>query len=297
MWKNVQERSLSTMRYIDRQYYIPLMLSLAIFLSILGNGKLATIPFVYMMYRAVPYSSVLTYLLLICIWGGYLLLGGLVFILVIGRHYVLILYLPICVYWASKSMKNPDKSQIFLTAQVLFWDTPLLLWGKCARFLGMRAFSPFYSEINSSIAVGSLPLNRDDVFELHAKGVRAVVNMCRENIGPKHIYDELDITQLRVSTPDLCEPSIGGVLDALDFIETQILGGKKVFIHCKGGRSRAVCMTACWLVSTGMSSHDALKLIKTQRSVAISSSVNRSVVVKHVEAIYKDHPPRVSKAK
>ena len=58
-----------------------------------------------------------------------------------------------------------------------------------------------YSEINEQLSMGSLPISPGDVRLLSDKGVRVVVNLCRESAGPVEEYAKVGIVQIRLHTP------------------------------------------------------------------------------------------------
>jgi hypothetical protein len=58
-----------------------------------------------------------------------------------------------------------------------------------------------YSEINEQLSMGSLPISPGDVRLLRDKGVRVVVNLCRESAGPVEEYAKVGILQIRLHTP------------------------------------------------------------------------------------------------
>lgn len=144
--------------------------------------------------------------------------------------------------------------------------------------------------------MGSVPLARDVTF-LHSQGVVGVVNMCREYSGPLREYQTLGIRQLHLPTPDLHEPSLEQIQDMILFIadvlktsSTRVsLDGSRpehavatrsgrIFIHCKGGRGRAVLAAVCYFVSKGLTPSDAFDMIKGKRDVAARAVLGSNLV-------------------
>ena len=177
---------------------------------------------------------------------------------------------------------------------------------------------PFYSDITSHIAVGSVPLPCDVAF-LHAQGVRGVVNMCQEYDGPVERYRALGIAQLHLPTPDLHEPSLSQMRDMIAFIQdlqrregpppsaTHISNeeqtdndkstaptcpretrGDKVFIHCKGGRGRAVLAAVCFLIFQGRGAEEAFELVRSKRQVAARAVLKCDLI----RAVTEEYAPR-----
>lgn len=120
-------------------------------------------------------------------------------------------------------------------------------------------------------------------------GVGLVINMCRESGGPQSAYHHHEIEQLRCSTADMTEPKYERVLyvveQAHEWANDPRNEGKKLFIHCKGGRGRAVTMAVCYMLYSGTcsSAAEAVALIKSKRSVAAAGTVSRYAVVQAFE--------------
>jgi rhodanese-related sulfurtransferase len=68
---------------------------------------------------------------------------------------------------------------------------------------------------------------------------------------------------------------INSVNEALPIIEQ----GKSIVVYCKHGRHRSVAVACCILIAKGMSSGDAMALIKEKRPIAdpYGSHVKRSI--------------------
>jgi atypical dual specificity phosphatase len=170
---------------------------------------------------------------------------------------------------------------------------------------------PFYSQITETIAIGSLPFS-SDVEYLKSKNVCGVINLCYEYLGPVEHYCQHEIQQLHLPTLDVHEPTLEHMKQAITFIEIVLspsaaeerrdepsllsrknfssarmgndedLEKKVVFIHCKGGRGRAVITCLCYLISKGFTLQESFQQIKSCRSVA-SEGVLYSTIVKEFE--------------
>eukprot|EP01036_Dinobryon_divergens_P026304 gene26304-34931_t len=121
--------------------------------------------------------------------------------------------------------------------------------------MGATALQPMYSEINETLSMGSLPISQSDVRCLREKGVRVVVNLCRESTGPVEEYAKENITQIRLRTPDLCEPSYADVVRGISYargcLQSQgSSSGGRVFVHCKAGRGRSALFALCFLLAS-----------------------------------------------
>ena len=140
----------------------------------------------------------------------------------------------------------------WLIARLLF--LPTLVWNlSLGRFLRVR---DWWNQVEDGVWIGALPLARDAT-QLHALGVRGVVNTCEEYPGPEAVYRELGMTQLRVPTIDFTAPNLQDVERAVDFINDYRSRGEGVYIHCKAGRGRSATVVLCWLVQARKLSPEA----------------------------------------
>ena len=139
---------------------------------------------------------------------------------------------------------------------------------------------PFITTIDDVVCVGSLPLQSDVEYLISTHRIGCVINMCREYGGPTEKYSEYLIEQLWLPTPDLSEPRLEDIESAVSYIEDfrSRCPGERVFIHCKGGRGRAIIVTLCYLISVGMKQQQAMDFIKSKRAIASTLAVNAEVV-------------------
>jgi hypothetical protein len=225
------------------------------------------------------------------------------------------LYAPLVFISLKNTKKQPSVLEYCL--QWVICEIPLFIWIHVYSWLGWRAlevcsstphsspvsntyvicgyYQPFYSDIDDVVSVGSVPLSRDVPF-LHSNGVVGVVNMCREYPGPVDAYRAHNIRQLHLPTPDLHEPSLEQIKDMIVFIDDVLKtghsvgdndggggGGGRIFIHCKGGRGRAVIAAVCYFISKGCSPAEAFDKIKAKRDVAARAVLGCNLVAAFAE--------------
>ena len=129
-------------------------------------------------------------------------------------------------------------------ARLLF--VPTLLWNMLlGRVLKIRNW---WDAVDEHVILGALPFP-SDARRLHALGVGAVVNTTEEYAGPRTVYQQLEMEQLRVPTIDFVPPSLEHVETAVQFMDQQIALGNKVYVHCKAGRGRSATVVLCWLIA------------------------------------------------
>ena len=121
----------------------------------------------------------------------------------------------------------------FLSTLLPFLDTRIRLWNR----------------VNSTIVLGVAPVLASDVAALHStENVSRVVNLCREWNPHERLYAARGMTQLYLPTTDFEPPTLEHTLAALALIEEAAQRGESVYVHCKAGRGRSVCIVLAHLV-------------------------------------------------
>ncbi len=132
----------------------------------------------------------------------------------------------------------------YLGALLLFPVT--LAWNVLlGRMLGFR---PWWNRVDEHVWIGALPFP-SDAKKLHDRGVRAVVNTCREYAGPVREYEKYGMEQLRLPTVDFQPPSLEDCRRGVAFMQRHISQGEGVYVHCKAGRGRSATIVVCWLMA------------------------------------------------
>jgi protein-tyrosine phosphatase len=162
-----------------------------------------------------------------------------------------------------------------------------------------------------------------------------VINLCREYCGLSE-FGGRGITQLRIPTADFTEPSFEHLLLACRVIEATVDGSnldstyfgrvrtlvdhtptasiscpirtaptvttarraRRVFIHCKGGRGRAVTTALCWLLYDNIwlcgradyTVAKAMETIKSRRSTAVTAVAQYAVVAQFHNYLLDNKP-------
>ena len=198
-----------------------------------------------------------------------------------------------------------------------FWSFPIISSMKLLSRMHQSVFpkfdyiarsihSPMISIISDDICVGRLPLNEYEVDILRESpyNIGAVVNLCIEATGPIAAYQRNGIRYIRLPTVDTLPPMLDDIISAMNFIEKfkedkdnaivhqnrGIGNQKRVLIHCRGGRSRSATIALCWLIKTGMSVEESMKLLKMRRK-AVHSRVQHYDVVHQYTAVVSGKVP------
>lgn len=121
-----------------------------------------------------------------------------------------------------------------------------------------------HSPITDHIWCGG-ELSLDDWRRLHAEGVRLDLSLqaeARDEFG-----DLPPEAELWLPANDWYMPSTDQLVMAARFIHGAVSLGKGVVVHCKYGIGRAPMTVACYLVSQGMTAHQAVDFVRERRSI------------------------------
>jgi atypical dual specificity phosphatase len=117
------------------------------------------------------------------------------------------------------------------------------------------------------ILCGVAPVLSQDVETLYTReGVRAVVNLCREWDQNRGLYERMGISQCYAPTTDFECPTLAETMKCVYFMREHLQAGRSVYVHCKAGRGRSVCVVLAYLVTyEGLSPAEADAIIRAKR--------------------------------
>ncbi len=146
-------------------------------------------------------------------------------------------------------------------AGLLWWVVP-----------GALAGMPMpYIHINRRMAAGGpLTAFEDELVELHAAGVRAVV--CLLNIpGDASVYESAGFSFLCLPVPDGGAPTFEQADEFIRFVSVQRAVQRPVAVHCEAGLGRTGTLLATYLVSQGESAAAAIARVREAERVAVET--------------------------
>lgn len=142
------------------------------------------------------------------------------------------------------------------------WLTSLAGLDKLARVITGRPMWRF-AWITPEILLGGQPA-RNLWKQLTGRGVTGVINM-RDEYDYREEIGHMPVRYLHLPTVDNTAPTLEHLRLGTAFIERELSGGGKVYIHCWEGLGRGPSMVAAHFVSQGKTADEAWKIIRTIR--------------------------------
>lgn len=159
----------------------------------------------------------------------------------------------------------------------------------------------YWTKITDDIFVGGMPLqNWNHLAEAKRLEIGAVLSINKtyefqpklfaNPLRRKH-WEKNGITWKKISSLDLQPVKVQKLALAVDFVREQKKLGKKVLIHCTGGRGRSVSVAVCCLVDQhGFSLEKAIQHVKICRPQAMLGEKQiKSIVAWHKKYNLKEN--------
>jgi hypothetical protein len=167
---------------------------------------------------------------------------------------------------------------------------PYLLGG-WLTFPHYRRTAPPWVDVTPRLVLGRR-LNEAEARGQIERGVRAVLDLTAECEAPPAFrglaYRNIPILDLTIPTPRQ-------FADAVAFIRSHATDGKKVYVHCKLGRSRSAAVVAAYLVAEGIAkdASEAVAMVRAARpeivigppAIAALQSYADEVAVRREESV------------
>jgi hypothetical protein len=128
-----------------------------------------------------------------------------------------------------------------------------------------------YWVVPGRLCAGEYPLEQLDLLE--AAGIVTFVDLTEEGeYGvPAYVEQLGDLEYVRFPIRDRGVPTNEQMTAILDYVDTSLAQGRKVYLHCLGGIGRTGMTVACHLIRGGSTPADALASIAQWRGDDIRS--------------------------
>ncbi len=120
------------------------------------------------------------------------------------------------------------------------------------------------------LAAGSVPVEENDIRDLHAENIQAILSLTERPITafheiPPDLLEGLDIEYLHVPVPDQFPPSLEQARLILKFIDAMKTQGRPVFVHCQAGVGRTGTILHLYYITQGYTFEEADAKVRAKR--------------------------------
>jgi protein tyrosine phosphatase (PTP) superfamily phosphohydrolase (DUF442 family) len=140
------------------------------------------------------------------------------------------------------------------------------------------------SQITANLFLGS-QYNLIGLRKLKALGITAIVNMRIHSVYSEAHYE--GFKYLHIPTVDNTPPVLEDLIRGAQFIDNEIEGGGKVYVHCRQGLGRGPTMALAYLIKIGLTFDDAFALVKKVRKF-VNPRRGQIERLKELEQYYKE---------
>jgi atypical dual specificity phosphatase len=111
----------------------------------------------------------------------------------------------------------------------------------------------------------------ETLIALRDLGITALVSLDEAGIS-SDVVRRQGLDHLHLPVPDFEPPTIKQAERFTDYVDEQVARGGQVAVHCGAGIGRTGTMLSAYLIATGMSSADAINLVRQRRRGSVEST-------------------------
>jgi atypical dual specificity phosphatase len=134
------------------------------------------------------------------------------------------------------------------------------------------------------LAASRYPRSDSALQELARSGVALLVNL-HERSHPAETLARHGLRELHLPVPDFTPPTLEQLAHGVAAIEQALADGQKVAVHCGAGLGRTGTLLACYLVSQGLGSDEAIARVRSVRPGSVETPQQEAAVRAYVRHI------------
>jgi len=148
-----------------------------------------------------------------------------------------------------------------------------------------ESFDWIITDVLAAMARPSNP--RQTMEHLQDHGIDVIVTLTERPLS-EPLVEEFGIENHHIPIADFTAPSREQVEEFVNIVRSARSENRKVVVHCHAGMGRTGTMVACYLVSVGRSSSDAIAEVRRIRPGSIETYAQESLVHKYARELRKE---------
>ena len=129
-----------------------------------------------------------------------------------------------------------------------------------------------------ALAAMAWPRNLRQALEfLHDQGIGVIVSLTEFPLQ-RALVEEFGMEYHHMPIPDFTAPTYEQIRRFIGIVNHALRLDRRVVVHCLAGRGRTGTLAACWLVSRGHSSTEAIEEVRRMRPGSVESACQEEAV-------------------
>ncbi|NGX27987.1 MAG: hypothetical protein K940chlam1_00159 [Candidatus Anoxychlamydiales bacterium] len=149
----------------------------------------------------------------------------------------------------------------------------------------------WFHKIDNNVYLGAIPLKeKDSINKFNKKNITSILSIIEDfeyrktpfsTPISKDDWKKQNFTQHQIKIKDMKPLELLDIIDAVQFIKTEVKKGRKVYVHCKSGIGRSAMAVCCYfLEKNNLTPEQAVAFIKDKRPIIKIQKLQLEKIVK-----------------